>query len=348
MSDTSGFKKAVPRHEYFRIGLSGPSSSGKTVSALRLANGFVRGTGKRVCLIDTENGRSLKYAKDFDFDHYDFQPPFSSKRYLEILLEAEKRGYGAIVIDQLSSEHEGPGGVLEQHEEFLKKRAGDDWKKREQLKFTAWIEPKAQRNRFIQMGVQRVNADLILCFRAKEKIELKKNDQGKIEPTNAGWTPIGGEEFPFEMFSVMVLPPKSAGKPDWTQQASTINSLDKGLIHLLHNIKQIDENLGAEMKRISSDGIGENKQNNVTTLSENAPHSQSITPTKPASSAITEHDRMANRVKSAIHAETSLGGLDALWNVDYKPEIDQLKEQKPDYYKRLSEQYQAKIKELEG
>lgn len=251
MSDFNPFKKAVMTDEYLRIGLAGPSTSGKTVSALRLALGMVRGTGKRVAMIDTENKRSKKYAPFFDFDHLDFQPPFTSARYLEYMLAAEKHGYGAIIVDSLSHEHEGPGGVLEQHEEFLKKRAGDDYKKREQLKFTAWIEPKSQRNRLIQMGIQRVNAHLILCFRAKEKLELKKNDKGKIEPTNAGWTPIGGEEFPFEMLSVMILPPRSDGRPDWSQSSSTINSLDQRFKDLLHNIKQIDENLGEQMVRLT-------------------------------------------------------------------------------------------------
>ena len=251
MTDFNPFKKATMTDEYLRIGLAGPSTSGKTVSALRMASGFVRGTGKRVALIDTENRRSLKYAPMFDFDHMDLEPPFTSLRYLDALLAAEKAGYGAVVVDSLSQEHDGPGGVLEQHEAFLQKRAGDDYKKREQLKFTAWIEPKAQRNRLIQMGIQRVNCHLILCFRAKEKLELKKNAQGKIEPTSAGWTPIGGEEFPYEMLSVMVLPPRSNGKPDWTQGNATINSLDQRFKDLLHGIQQIDENLGAEMVRLT-------------------------------------------------------------------------------------------------
>lgn len=247
------FKKAEPQPEFARVALSGPSSSGKTVSAIRMALGMVSGTGKRVCLIDTENKRSLKYSRFFDFDHVDFQPPYSSERYLECILEAANRGYGAIIVDQMTNEHEGEGGMLEQHEAFLVKRAGDDYKKREALKFTAWIEPKQKRNQLIQRGIQRVNADLILCFRAKEKTELRTkivDGRKKIDPVNIGWSPIGGEEFPFEMLTNMILPPKSQGKPDWTLEASTINSLDQNLINLLRNVEQIDENFGAELKRL--------------------------------------------------------------------------------------------------
>jgi len=72
----------------------------------------------------------------------------------------------------------------------------------------------------------------------------------KIDPVNIGWSPIGGEEFPFEMLTNMILPPKSQGKPDWDLEASTINSLDRDLINLLHNVQQIDENFGAELKRL--------------------------------------------------------------------------------------------------
>lgn len=246
-------KKASPVPQFARIALSGPSSSGKTVSAIRMALGMVRGTGKRVCVIDTENNRALKYSNFFDFDHVDFQPPFSAERYLEVLLKVCEAGYGAIIIDQMTNEHEGSGGMLEQHENFLVKRAGDDYKKREALKFTAWIEPKQKRNNLIQRGIQRVNADLILCFRAKEKTELRTkivDGRKKIDPVNIGWSPIGGEEFPFEMLTNMILPPNSKGGPDWDLESSTINSMDTNLINLLKNVKQIDENFGAELKRL--------------------------------------------------------------------------------------------------
>lgn len=339
---TFNFKKAEARPEFLRIGLAGPSTSGKTVSAIRMASGFVRGTGKRILLIDTENGRSLKYAKHFDFDHVDLSPPFTSARYLEILLAAEKAGYGAIIIDQLSSEHEGPGGVLEQHEKFLKEKAGDDWKKREQLKFTAWIEPKSQRNRLIQMGVQRVNADLILCFRAKEKIDLSKKDaNGKTKVGNAGWTPIGGEEFPFEMLSVMVLPPKSAGKPDWEEQSSTINSMDKDLIKLLHGIQQIDENLGAEMKRLT----GVTAPVATTGAQESQPET---THTPPATQELTSQQIDARKVASAINKSASAIDLNDLWTVDYLPEIRRLEKEKPEFVVKLKKQFDDKMAEFKG
>lgn len=262
------FKKAEPQPEFARIALSGPSSSGKTVSAIRMALGMVRGTGKRVCLIDTENKRALKYSRFFDFDHVDFQPPFASDRYLEVILKAASLGYGAVIVDQATNEHEGEGGMLEQHENFLAEKCGNDFKKREQMKFTAWIAPKRKRNQLIQRGIQRVNADLILCFRAKEKIELRNkivDGKKKIDPVSIGWSPIGGEEFPFEMLTNMILPPKSQGKPDWDLESSTINSLDRDLINLLHNVQQIDENFGAELKRLI------NPQKSTQTNSEKTP-----------------------------------------------------------------------------
>lgn len=330
MSEAFSYKKAEPRPEFLRIGLAGPSTSGKTVSALRMAAGFVRGTGKRVCLIDTENGRALKYAPYFDFDHVDFAPPFTSLRYLEAIKGAEKRGYGAIIVDSQSHEHEGVGGLLEQHEAFLKAKAGDDWKKREQLKFTAWIEPKSNRNKLIMQGIQPVQADLILCFRAKEKLDLtKKDERGKVKPGSAGWTPIGGEEFPFEMLSVMILPPKSAGKPDWDAESSTINSLDKNLIALLHGIQQINEDTGAEMKRLT----GALSPAAASTGQQTAP-------------AVSEHDRLAKRIQSLISASPDAGDLDALWTVDFKDDLARLKTEKPEYYDRLAKQYADRIAAL--
>ena len=100
----------------------------------------------------------------------------------------------------MSHEHEGPGGVLDWHEEELTRLAGDDHGKRERVKFLAWQQPKADRKRLIQMTLIRVHAHLILCFRAKEKLKLVK-DGGRLKPVSIGIQPICGEEFPYDGYA---------------------------------------------------------------------------------------------------------------------------------------------------
>lgn len=256
-------KQAQPVNDRLLIALAGPQASGKTTSALRLATGITSVTGGKICLIDTENKRALRYASNFNFNHVDFEPPFSPARYLEAIKAVESQGYGdgdVIIIDSTSHEHEGVGGVLEMHENFLQEKCGNDWKKREKLKFTAWIKPKAERTRTIQMGISRSRAHIILCFRAKEKVAMVKGQSGKAEVVNAGWQPIGGDEYFYEMDITMMLPLGAAGKPDWNEKASRINEIGDGpLKNLLHNTQQISEQTGSQLAQISMKALSEPK-----------------------------------------------------------------------------------------
>lgn len=249
-------KPAQPIDNRLLIAIGGPQSSGKTTSALRLATGITQSTGGKICLIDTENSRALRYAQSFNFNHMAFDPPFSPARYLEAINSAGDAGYGegdVVIIDSMSHEHEGAGGVLEMHEDFLQKKCGDDFKKREKLKFTAWIKPKQDRTRVIQMGLQRSRAHVILCFRAKEKVAMVKDKDGKMEVVPAGWQPIGGDEYFYEMDITMMLPESAKGKPDWSQQSCRINEYGDGpLKHLLYNTEQISEETGIRIAQIST------------------------------------------------------------------------------------------------
>ena len=131
------FKKAIREQVGLLIGLAGGTGSGKTFSAMRLAHGICG--DKPFAVIDTEAGRAKHYADQFRFDHGDLAPPFGPDAYADAILAADKAGYGAIVVDSMSHEWAGEGGVLEMQEHELDRMAGDDWKKREACKMAAWI-----------------------------------------------------------------------------------------------------------------------------------------------------------------------------------------------------------------
>lgn len=99
------FKKAIREKIWLKILLSGPSGSGKSYSAMRLATGLyqkVGGTG--IAYIDTENRRASYYADKFDFDVDDFSDPYTPEKFIEAIDSAINEGYKIIVIDSLSLE----------------------------------------------------------------------------------------------------------------------------------------------------------------------------------------------------------------------------------------------------
>jgi hypothetical protein len=196
------------------IGLLGPPGGGKTFSALRLATGIARVRGGEVYVIDTEGARATKYASRFAFQHVPFGPPYKPTDFLASIHQMAEAGAGAIVVDSMSDEHEGEGGVLDWHDQELDRMAGNDWQKRERVGQASWIKPKADRRKLID-GLLRIKTPIIMCFRAREKVKQIKNDRGRMEPTNIGYQPIAPMEIVHTLDLTCLLPPKADGVPVW-------------------------------------------------------------------------------------------------------------------------------------
>lgn len=210
------FRRAVRENVPLLIGLAGGTGSGKTYSAMLLAKGL--SGGKPFAVIDTEAGRAKHYADQFQFDHGDLGPPFRPGRYLEAIAAADGAGYPVIVVDSMSHEYAGDGGILDWHEEELQRLAGDDWKRRESLTFAAWVKPKTEHKRLVSRLLQ-IRAHLILCFRAEEKIEIVKRD-GKTEVVPKkhgsgfeGWLPVTEKNLPYELTTSLLLTADAPGIP---------------------------------------------------------------------------------------------------------------------------------------
>lgn len=226
------------------VGMVGPSGSGKTYSALRLAAGIQRVTGGDIYGIDTESRRMLHYADTFKFRHLQFGEPFSPMDYLAAIQHCVNKGARTIIIDSMSHEHEGPGGVLEMHETEHKRLGGSNG-----TKMLAWSMPKQARRRLINTIVQ-LKCNFILCFRAKEKLKIVRG----ADPEPLGFMPIGGEEFLYEMTAAALLLPGAYGVPTWASREIGENAMIKrpSQFHALfdeHDGKPISEAMGAAMAR---------------------------------------------------------------------------------------------------
>jgi hypothetical protein len=118
-----------------------------------------------------------------------------------------------IVVDSMSHEYAGDGGVLDMQEaEFQRMGARDS------MKMASWILPKTEHKRMMTKLLQ-VRAHMILCFRAEAKVEMIREDgKTKIVPKQSltgldGWIPLTEKSVPFELTVSLLLTPDRPGIP---------------------------------------------------------------------------------------------------------------------------------------
>jgi AAA domain len=210
------FRPGVRENVPTIVGYSGGTGSGKTCTAMRTAHGMA---GERpFAVIDTEAGRAKHYADQFKFDHGDLKPPFTPDRYVEAIVAADAANYPVIVVDSMSHEWAGDGGILDWHDTELDRMAGDDWKRRDACNMAAWIKPKVAHKHMV-MRLLQLRAHLILCFRAEPKVEMTR-EGGKVVITEKkslvglnGWIPITEKNLPFELTASFLLMAERPGEP---------------------------------------------------------------------------------------------------------------------------------------
>jgi hypothetical protein len=211
------FRDATRQGTNVLIGLAGGTGSGKTESSMKLATGI--SGGKKFAVIDTEAGRALHKADDYDFDHGDLTAPFTPERYAEAIAAADAAGYPVIVVDSASHEYEGVGGVLEMQEEELARLMRGDESRREAVRGSSWIAPKRRHKKAFVQPLLQVRAHVILCFRAEDKIEfVKENGKTVVRAKQTltgldGWVPICERRLPFELTLSFLLTADRPGYP---------------------------------------------------------------------------------------------------------------------------------------
>lgn len=183
------FQKATKTKAKLRLALAGPAGSGKTFTALKLAE--VIAEGGKVAVIDTENGSASKYADLFDFDCADLTVAtgFSPERYLDLLRGAEDDGYAVIIIDSLSHEWAGRDGILEAVDQEATRVSGN--------KFVAWGKVTPRHDKLVRAIVES-SAHVICTLRAKMEYVQEKNDRGRTEIRAVGMKPIQRDELEYE------------------------------------------------------------------------------------------------------------------------------------------------------
>ena len=174
------------------IGLYGQSGCGKTMSALLLARGLVGPTGKLV-LIDTESGRGSLYADVIPggYDVIELGAPFAPTAYVEAIEAAEKSGAECIIVDSMSHEWEGIGGVGDMAAQ-IEARTGKPG-------LHCWKEPKLAHQKML-LKLLQAKTHVICCLRAKRKSKQVKDERGKTAIVKDDfYSPKQDGDFIFEM-----------------------------------------------------------------------------------------------------------------------------------------------------
>ena len=178
-------KKASRKKVKLKLGLSAISGGGKTYSALLLAKGLVTDWDK-IAVIDTENGSASLYSHLGDFNTIELLPPYTPERYIEAINTCVTAGIECIIIDSITHEWDGKGGILEIHSQMT----GNS--------FTNWSSLTPRHQRFID-EILNTNCHFITTVRRKQEYELVKNDKGKVEPTKVGLKEVTREGFEYEL-----------------------------------------------------------------------------------------------------------------------------------------------------
>lgn len=189
----SRFQKASREAAKLKIGIQGPSGSGKSLGALALAKAL--SPDGRFAVLDTENGSASLYADRFDFDTLTLDPPYTSRRYIDAIHEAEEAGYHVLVIDSLSHQWAGEGGILSRKEQ-VDARGGNH--------FSNWA-PFTKEHEEFKAAINNAGIHLIATLRTKQDYVLEEGKNGKQTPKKVGTAPIQREGMEYELSLVFEL-----------------------------------------------------------------------------------------------------------------------------------------------
>jgi len=180
-------QKAQKKQLKLRMAITGPTGSGKTLGALKLAQGL----GGKIGLIDTENGSSQFYSDLVEYDIIDLKAPYSPEKYLEAIDAFESAGYENIIIDSLTHAWAGEGGILEIKGD-IDARGGNS--------YTNWREPTKLHTKLLNRIVHG-KSNFVVTMRSKMTHAMETNEKGKQAPVKVGLEPVqrDGVEYEFDI-----------------------------------------------------------------------------------------------------------------------------------------------------
>jgi hypothetical protein len=181
---------AERRQAKIKLALQGPSGSGKTMGALLIAYGLCQ-NWEKIAVIDTENFSASLYAHLGKFKVLNIGVPFMPEKYLEALQTCIQEGSEVVILDSISHEWEGLGGILDIHSNMV----GNS--------FTNWAKVTPRHNAFVQAILQSP-VHVIGTTRTKQDYILSEKN-GKQVPEKVGLKAITRDGMDYEFTLVLDL-----------------------------------------------------------------------------------------------------------------------------------------------
>lgn len=163
------FVQAKREQVWLKVLLTGASGSGKSFSALRLAQGIAEKCNSGIAYVGTEGSRDKYYADKFNYALLQLEAPYSTDKYIKAIDEAVAAGFKVLIIDSISHEWQ---WLNETHD----KMPGNS--------FTNWGKLKPKHKEFMEK-ILHSPIHVICCARGKTEWTLQEQN-GKQVPKKVG------------------------------------------------------------------------------------------------------------------------------------------------------------------
>jgi hypothetical protein len=182
-------RQATRQKAKIRLAISGPTGSGKSYTALLIGNGLV-GDWSKIAVIDTENNSADLYAHLGPFLVNPIEPPYSTEKYINAIKECVDAGMECVIIDSISHEWSGQGGVLQQVDNISASSNSNN-------KFTSgWKQMTPKHDEFMA-AMLHANCHIIATMRSKQEYTLVEDGNKKV-PKKLGLAPVQREGVEYE------------------------------------------------------------------------------------------------------------------------------------------------------
>jgi hypothetical protein len=228
-------KTAKRTQTRMQVAIHGASGHGKTFSSLLLAYGLCKDFN-RICVIDTEEGSSNLYAHLGEYKVITIKAPYTPEAYIEAIDQCLQNRIDVIIIDSLTHEWEGEGGILDIHANM----PGNS--------FTNWTKITPRHNALIQK-IMTSPCHVIATLRSKHEYVLTDKN-GKSVPEKVTMKPVQKDGIEYDFNVVFELDSQHYAK----------STKDRTQLFSSKIPYRITEKIGEEMLRWCKEG--ETKTNN--------------------------------------------------------------------------------------